>query len=238
MKVSIFVPCYNENEGIKHLHDELSPTLRELIKRGYDYELMLLDDGSTDDTWDKMHLVFDKLPKVRFLKHKVNQNLGGALRTAIKEAKGDLLIPFDSDCTYSPQDILNMLSLMEKEKADVVIASPFHPNGGKVVGFSKQRLIPSYTASWIYRRLTGSHIYSYTGLFKIYRLNQLKTLKVEADGFMAITEIILKLILKRVKIVEFPTTVGVRKYNDSKMRTFRVTLDHLKLMSKLILRRL
>lgn len=238
MKVSIFVPCYNENEGIKHLHDELTPTLKEFAQRGYDYELLLLDDGSTDNTWDKMHLYFDKNPKVRFLKHKLNQNLGGALRTAIKEAEGELLIPFDSDCTYSPKDILKMLSLMEKENADVVIASPFHPSGGKVVGFSKQRLIPSYTASWIYRRLTGSHIYSYTGLFKVYRLKLLKTLKIEAAGFMAITEIILKLILQGAKIVEFPTSVGVRKYNDSKMRTLRVTLDHLKLMGKLILKRL
>lgn len=234
MKVTILIPCYNENENIKLLKVKLTPVLKDIEKLGFDYELMFIDDGSTDDTWKKINQLFGKNKKVRLIKHKFNQNLSGCLKTAIKEAKGELLIAFDADCSYNPKDIVNLLRKQKKTDADVVIASVYHPKG-KVNGLPKYRLIPSFTASWLYRKLTKSKIYTYTGLFRLYKLSKLREIEIETYGFISLAEILVKLIRKNATIVEYPCSVGVRIYNHSKMKFFQTTKAHLNLMSKIIL---
>ena len=170
---------------------------------------------------------------MKIIKHNVNQNLGGAHRTAIKAATGDYLLGMDSDCTYKSKDLFPMLELALKEKADVVIGSPFHPEG-KIEGIPAWRLIPSRTASLIYQILTRSQVRAFTGIFKLYKLSELKKIKIESNGYLAITEVLIKLLNKKLKVIEYPVTVGVRKFNDSKMKFLHTTRDHLWLMGKII----
>ena len=237
MQVSIFIPFYNEDEGVENLKKQLTPVLQKLISLNFDYEVILLDDGSTDSTWSRLNNLFGEEKWVLLLKHHTNKGLGDGMKKAIARAKGDFFAALDSDCTYSPSILIPMLRQLLKEKASVITASPYHPKG-RVVGLPLYRLIPSFTASWIYRFFSKEKIHTFTSMVRIYKTDDLKKLNFESEGFLVFAEILLKLLLQGKIVVEYPTTLSVRKFNKSKMRLFKVTLDHLGLMYKLATRRL
>src|SRR3989338_3237314 len=111
MKLSLIVPCYNEEEGISNLQKQLDPILDKLSK-SYELELIFVDDGSKDNTLELLQQYFGQRKYTQILKHEVNQNLGAAIRTGFSAATGDVIITMDSDCTYDPQEIFPMLDML------------------------------------------------------------------------------------------------------------------------------
>jgi len=231
MKLSIIVPCYNEEKGISHLVAQLDPAVNEL-KKDYDVELILIDDGSTDNTYNLLKKYYSKKKGAIIIKHKKNMNLGGALKTGFKIASGDLVATIDSDCTYPPKEIINMLKLM-KDDVDIVTASPYHPKG-KVENVPAYRLLLSKTISKLYSILLNCRISTYTALFRIYRKDVIKNIKNKSNDFLGVTEMLILPILAGYKVVEYPTTLHVRKYGSSKIKLFNIIFSHLKFLVKLI----
>lgn len=229
MTISIFIPFYNEDKGIVNLKRQLQPVLDYLIANQLGYELLLLDDGSTDQTLKVLKETFDKDKRARFLTHRHNQGLAAAMITAVRHAKGEIFASLDADCTYQPKDLIPMLKIFLKENADLVTASPYHPKG-HVSGLPLYRLIPSFTASWIYQNLTGTKIHTFTSMFRIYKTAFLKSISIKSEGFLVFAEIMLKALHNKARIVEYPTILGVRRFNQSKMRIFKTIKAHLGLM--------
>jgi dolichol-phosphate mannosyltransferase len=233
-KLSIIIPCYNEGDGINYLKEELDKVLPEL-KKAYDIELLFVDDGSTDNTYELLEEYFGSEKKNKIIKHTKNMNLGAAMRTGFSAATGDIMVTMDSDCTYRPNEIVNMLKLLEN--ADIVTASPYHPKGN-VKGVPKYRLFLSWTISLIYRILTMKKIYTFTALFRAYKRETIGNIKFKSNDFMATAEFLIKAIYKGYKVREYPTTLYVRKYGQSKMRLLKVILSHVRLISRIITFRL
>ena len=125
-KLSVVVPCYNEQDGIPRLLSVLDD-VRGLLN-AYDWEVVFVDDGSRDLTWEILEAARQTHPELRTIRHEVNRGLGAALRTGFQHATGDLVASIDSDCTYDPREIVDMARMIG-EGADVVIASPYHPDG-------------------------------------------------------------------------------------------------------------
>ncbi len=227
---SIIVPCYNEEEGIPHLVSQLDPAV-ERLQQKYTVELIFVDDGSKDKTWELLQQHYGNKKHAVLLRHEQNRNLGGALKTGFSRAQGDFIAALDSDCTYSPVLFEKMLEMMD-EKTDIVTVSPYHPQG-KVNNVPAYRIFLSKSVSQIYRLLLGSSLYTYTAMVRVYRQEVVKKVHFESNTFLGVTEHLTKALLQGYKAKELPAELNVRKFGQSKMRTMRVIGDHLGLISKI-----
>jgi dolichol-phosphate mannosyltransferase len=236
MKISIIIPAYNEAEGIEQTSGQLKPVLRQL-RTAYDVELIFVNDGSKDDTFALLKQAFSDEANVRFVNHEVNRGLGAALRTGFGVATGDVLISTDFDGTYSFDRIPELLERLQRDKVDIVTASPYHPQG-KVEGVPPYRLLFSFGASLLYRLLVNWHIYCWTALFRAYRARVIQTVRFDSDDFLAGTELLVNALRSGYTVSEYPATLRVRTFGQSSMKIARVTLAHLRFQLRLLRARL
>ncbi len=224
MKLSIITPCYNEEDGISYLCHKLEEAEAKL--KDYILELIFIDDGSTDRTFELLNKAYKNKENVKIIKHEKNMNVGAALRTGFKAASGDIIITIDSDCTYDPIEIPNLLKLLDKD-TDIVTASPYHPDG-KVENAPAYRVFLSKAASKIYALITRSKIYTFTSIFRAYRKDVVKNINFKSNDFLAPAEILILAIFKKYRVKEYPTTLHVRKFGVSKIKVLKAIKSHLK----------
>jgi len=228
MDLSIVIPCYNEEEGIPNLARQLDPVVKELQKKNK-IELIFVDDGSSDKTSTLLKKYFKHAV---ILRHKKNMNLGAALRTGFNYASGNLVAALDSDCTYNPKLLPELLSNMGD--ADIITVSPYHPKGivENVPGY---RLFLSKGVTWCYRLLLGKKVYTITAMVRVYKKKVIKSISFKSNSFLGGTELLVKAMLKGYKLKELPATLEARKFGVSKMKTLEVALQHLGFLGKLAL---
>ncbi len=233
-KISIVIPCYNEEEGIQNLSEKLEPVIVDL-KTKYDVELIFINDGSTDKTGELLQTKFEHWNETKIITHEKNKNLGAALRTGFAHATGDLIACLDSDCTYDPSLILPMLEIINtpEKNVDIVTVSPYHPKG-KINNIPAYRLFLSKGASNIYRYLLKLDTYSPGGMVRIYRRKVIETTSSDKDNFLFVPELLLKAHIQGYIIRDFPTILNVRQYGTSKMKLVSTILSHSKLMVRII----
>lgn len=232
--ISIVVPCFNEELSIPNLFEHLTAAKREL--EWYEVEFIFVDDGSEDSTYELLHDHFGGWQNCRILKHETNQGLMGAVMTGTIVATHGIICTIDSDCTYDPCRLVDLLPELVDGVA-MVTGSPYHPDGA-VQNVPGWRLWISYSASWIYRRLLKSQIYCYTSSFRVYRRSAIEEIALENTGFVGTTELLWKLELDGWKIAEVPAVLAVRQFGQSKMRVVQVAMSHLKMMTEIALSRL
>jgi dolichol-phosphate mannosyltransferase len=183
MDMSIVVPCYNEAGNVARIRQELFPVAAELAE-AYCVELVFVDDGSTDGTWQALQDLSDGAQELRlalrFERHGVNQGLGAALRTGFAAASGDVIVTVDCDGTYRFSEIPVLLACLTPH-VDIVTASPYHPAGG-VDGVAAHRLVLSRGSSGIYRVLLDRRLHTYTSLFRAYRREVIERVSFESNG--------------------------------------------------------
>lgn len=231
--LSIAIPCYNEADGVEYLKAELLPVLDRLATR-HEIELLLIDDGSTDETYARLVAAFAGNREARVIRHPRNLNLGGGIRTGVRESKGAWIANLDSDCTYDPATLESMLTAME-QGADLVTASPYHPQG-RVDGVPGYRLFLSKSLTWLYRALVRKRIYTFTAMVRVYRRAVYERIASPASDFTCVAEMMLKALMQGLNVVEVPAVLSVRRFGESKMKTGRVIRAHLKLLARLLFR--
>ena len=222
--LSIIIPCFNEEDGIPQLAEQLPPVIEQLT-HDYTVELIFVDDGSTDRTSE---LIKKNFPSALILKHEKNQNLGAALRTGFAHANGNLVAALDSDCTYHPSVLPKMLPLIDSN-THIVTVSPYHPQGS-VENVPAYRLFLSKSVSAIYRILLRSDLHTFTAMVRVYKKEVVKNIEIKSNTFMGVTEILAKALLRGYKAKEIPVTLTARKFGVSKLKTARAIRDHLKLI--------
>lgn len=117
MKYSIIIPAYNEEEG-------LEKTYKRVKKTNPDSEIILVNDGSTDNTW-KIMKKLSKKKNTQIFQHEKNKGKAHALKLGYEKAKNKILVNIDSDCTYPPEEIPKLVKKLQKENYDMVIGSRF-----------------------------------------------------------------------------------------------------------------
>jgi dolichol-phosphate mannosyltransferase len=230
--LSVVVPCYNEADGIPQLQEKLIPVL-DRVARSHEVELILIDDGSSDNTYELLKKAFENRPNTRVIRHEKNMNLGAAVRTGVAESKGEWIANLDSDCTYDPALLEPMLIKM-KEGAALVTVSPYHPQG-KVVGVPAYRMFLSKSLTAMYRLLLRKKIYTFTALARVYRRDVYNQISSPANDFTSLAEMMLKALKQDLLVAEVPATLSVRRFGESKMKTARVIQAHVMLLRRLIL---
>lgn len=246
MKLSVVLPCFNEEDNIEKLKTEFFPVVEQLIGSSVDggqinsIEVVFVDDGSKDGTYAALMGAFGSITyehiSVKFEKHDINRGLGAAIRTGFGVVTGDVIVTTDSDGTYHFSTIPFLLEHLNGKVA-FVTASPYHPKG-EVVGVPGYRIFLSRGASLLYRILLNWNIHTYTALYRAYRRDVIDTITFAADDFLGGTELMVKAMLKGYQVDEFPAALHPRMFGVSKARLLKTIGSHLNFQARLVLHRL
>ncbi len=232
MKISLIVPAYNEADGVAQTAESLRRVLAHLRKT-HDVEVIFVNDGSKDDTLALLEAEFAADPQVRIVSHDRNRGLGAAIRTGFHHARGDVIITTDFDGTYPFSTIPQLIGRLVMDRTDIVTASPYHPQG-EVEGVPAWRLVFSKGASVLYRLLVNPKVHTWTALYRAYHRRVIETISFESDDFLAGTELLVKALLAGYTVSEYPTTLYVRRFGQTKIRVLKVTKQHLKFQLRLL----
>lgn len=226
MQVTVMLPAYNEASDINSL---LSRIGQALWDQQLDFKILVVDDGSQDETADLVRAQAQTWP-IELIQHPKNMGLGAAIRTGLTAAmSGDgVVVTMDADNSHDPKLISLMLEQIEGG-FDVVIASRFQP-GAEVIGVPLHRVLLSEVASRIMRLLFPyKNARDYTCGYRVYRCSILRQLYdsygnnfVIENGFACMFEILLKLRQIGARVAEVPMVLRYDlKTGASKMRIFR-----------------
>ncbi len=228
--ISFVFPAFNEAENLRRFPSEVFPIFNTLNES---YEIVVVDDGSIDDT----NAVASSLGgPVRVIAHTKNQGLGAALRTGIREARGDIVITMDTDLTFAPELVSRLLERFRKGDVDAVSGSP------KLAGYGND--IPSYrvfigkVSTVVYSLLLGSRITAVTPIFRLYKREDLAHLPLQATGFDINAEILFHLIQRGKRIAEVPAPLTQRIHGESKLDYPKEMKRHLRLVRRMLAWRL
>ena len=227
--ISIIVPCFNEEDGIGFLANNLN-TLKADLEPEYDIEFVLVDDGSTDQTWLMLQKYFGQDPDTKVLRHSQNSGVSAAIMTGLRHAR-EIACSIDCDCSYDPNELFPMLGML-KSGVDMVTASPYHP-AGTVLNVPAWRLLLSKTSSALYRLVTNQKLHTFTACVRVYRRSSAVNKSLRYSGFLGVAELLGKMALDGSVIVEHPATLEVRIFGQSKMKVARTILGHLRLLGEL-----
>jgi len=216
-EISVVVPMRNESPNVAELYEELTATL-EAFKRPY--EIIAIDDGSTDDTFDQLARLQAGDPRLRVIRFRRNFGQTAAFSAGFAHARGRLIVTSDGDLQNDPRDIPGMIELAEARQADIVAGwrkdrkDPF---------FSRR--VPSMIANWIISRSTGVRLHDYGCSLKVFRAEIVKPLKLYGEMHRFLPAIASEFGVKlEEQIVNHRARVrGSSKYGIS--RTVRVILD-------------
>ncbi|MBI4313520.1 MAG: glycosyltransferase family 2 protein [Candidatus Omnitrophica bacterium] len=149
-KISILMPAYNEAAVITPSVNETISTLDEF---GWDYEVVVIDDGSMDDTLDQLDILAKRHGRMLVVRNRENFGKGRALKKGFRSTQGDLVAFLDCDMDLHPDQVKTLYEIMQREKADVVIGSKFHPESR--VDYPWHRRIISTTYFFFVKMLFG-----------------------------------------------------------------------------------
>lgn len=117
-KISLIVPCYNESEGIEKFYEETIKTIKKLVEK-YDYEMLFIDDGSSDNTLEKLKELKKKDENVRIISFSRNFGKEAAMYAGLENFTGEYVVIMDADLQNDPEIIIDMIAGME-ENYDIV----------------------------------------------------------------------------------------------------------------------
>ena len=213
--ISIVVPAYNEEEAIAAF---IGAFVKE-IKLNEPYELIIINDGSTDSTESIVRKYVKKHKFIKLVNHNINRGLGKALETGFSNAKGDYIITMDSDLTHPISFIPKLVECCKHN--DVCIASRYIPGGG-MKNIPKWRMFISKSVNRASGIIFFSRIKDITAGFKIFKAEKIKDIRIKRSGFESQAEIMVYLMKKHCKFKEIPFILKNREIGTSKFNFFKM----------------
>ena len=211
MKLSIIIPCYNEEQYI----EELLISLIENISN-YKFEIIVVDDCSEDSTLLRLEN-FNKTNKLIIVKHKINKGKGAALRTGLEHINGDIIIIQDADLEYDPAEIPRLIEPIIEGYADVVYGSRFRGGDAARVLYYWHRV-----GNWILTELsnmfTNLNLTDMETCYKAFRREVFEQISIKENRFGFEPEITAKIakIRPRLRIFEVGISYRGRTYKEGK----------------------
>ena len=230
MSLSIIIPARNEELNIvKSIN-----SLRRILKNSINYEVLVIDDFSTDSTYEAVKNIKTK----NILVHKNHsKGLGGAINLGIKKAKKEYIVFFMADSSDSPKDLLKYYCSIRASGVDAIFGSRFI-KGSKVVDYPKFKLLLNRSANNAIKFLTNYDCNDFTNAFKIYRRSKLNQIKIESSSFSIFLEIPLKFLLKKFSFSVMPISWHNRDHGHSNFRINELTFEYIKIFFRFLLARI
>ncbi len=217
VEVSVVIPLRNEGPNVADLHQELTSVLESF---GRQYEILAIDDGSTDDTFELLAKIQSRDSRLRVIRFRRNFGQTAAFAAGFAHARGRFIVTSDGDLQNDPSDIPGMIELAEQTDADIVAGwrkdrkDPF---------FSRR--LPSTIANWIISHATGVKLHDYGCSLKVFRAEVVKPMKLYGEMHRFLPAIASEF---GVRIEEKEVNHRARRRGQSKYgisRTIRVILD-------------
>jgi glycosyltransferase involved in cell wall biosynthesis len=172
MNISIVIPLFNEEESLKELIDWID---RVMQSNKFSYEIILIDDGSKDNSWNEIEKITANNINVKGLKFKKNYGKSAALNSGFEHASGDIIITMDADLQDSPDEIPELYRMLKEDGYDLVS------------GWKKKRhdpiskRLPSKLFNWVSRRMSKIHLHDFNCGLKAYKKEVIKNIEVYGE---------------------------------------------------------
>ncbi len=219
MDLSIVVPLYNEEESLP----ELVAWIKRVLTDKYTYEIIMVDDGSSDSSWKVINDLAKENSEIKAIKFRRNYGKSAALFKGFEKAQGNVIITMDADLQDSPEEIPELFRLITEEKFDVIS------------GWKKKRYDPfikrftSKFYNWTARRVTKIHLHDFNCGLKAYKKQVVKSIEVYGEMHRYIPVLAKRAGFRKIgeKVVQHQE----RKYGVTKFGLERFVNGFLDLMS-------
>jgi len=206
--LSVLIPAYNEEHTLGQVIDAV-------LKVPEDLEIVLVDDGSSDGTWQVMQSRADG-ERVRAFRHAVNGGKGAAIRTGLTHARGHIVLIQDADLEYSPDDYGALLEPLKSDRATVVYGSRAFASHA---AFSFWYVMGNRLVTLITNVLYNCYLSDMETGYKVMPVEVAKSLGLQARGFELEPEITAKLLRQGHRIYEVPISYSARSREEGKKLT-------------------
>jgi len=220
MDLSIIVPVYNEEESLPELEAWIRRVMEE---HQFTYEIIMVDDGSNDASWQVVNQLSAQSVNVKGIKFQRNYGKSAALNTGFAAASGDVVVTMDADLQDSPDELPELFRMVKEEGYDIV-------SGWKKKRYDPlSKTIPSKFYNWVTRTVSGIPLHDFNCGLKAYRSNVVKSIEVYGEMHRYIPLIAKWAGFKKIgeKIVQH----RARKYGETKFGAKRILSGFLDLLS-------
>jgi len=173
MDISVVIPLLNEEESLGELHDWI---VKVMQSNHFSYEILFIDDGSTDNSWKIIEELSHKNSNVKGLKFHINYGKSQALNAAFKEAQGNVVITMDADLQDNPEEIPGLYELITKENHDLVSGWKKKRYDSKI-----RKNIPSKLFNAAARKTSGLKLHDFNCGLKAYKNEVIKNIDVYGE---------------------------------------------------------
>ena len=214
MKLSVIIPCYNEQR-----------TLRTIIKKVLDFrdlekEIIIIDDCSTDNSKLIIKELEDLHPEIRGIFLEQNLGKGSALKKGFEEAKGDIILIQDADLEYDPKDYSALIKPFKNTDADIVYGSRFM--GGEYVRLHFfWHFVANKLLTFVTNIVTNLNMSDMETGYKLFKKSVIQSIQLKEKSFGIEPEITVKLARKRFIFYEVPISYQGRSYVEGKKITLK-----------------
>lgn len=216
-KVSILIPAFNERYTVRSLVKKVSEAS---LPNGYRREIIIVDDHSTDGTWEVLENLSNEISEIRLFRQDKNYGKGAAIQRAIEEATGDIAIFQDADLEYDPDEYGQLLEPILMGHADVVYGTRFAVGRARRVLFFRHAL-GNRVITFLSNLLTDLNLTDIETCYKVFRMELLKSIPIRSKRFGLEPEITAKLAKRGFRIYEVPISYFGRTYEEGKKITWK-----------------
>lgn len=214
--LSIIVPTYNEEATLKTCLQRILEIENDDIK----LQIIIVDDGSTDNSFSIAESMKNKYSQIDIVKHKINQGKGAAIQSGLTIANGDYVAIQDADLEYNPQDLLRLLKPLQEDKADVVLGSRFISEQERRVLYF-WHAIANKILTLFSNIVTNLNLTDMETCYKVFRRDKIMDLRLKEKRFGFEPEIIAKIAKKKLRIYEVGISYSGRTYVEGKKITLK-----------------
>lgn len=228
LELSVVMPMYNEEKVISQNVQTVIETLESL---GVSWEVILVNDGSTDGTLRIVTEEAQKTPHLRIVSYDVNRGRGYALRMGFQEAKGEFIISTESDLTWGTETVVKIFQRLRELREDVVVASPYR-EGGRLENVPTRRALLSRFGNRLLGLTFSGKVTMVSGMTRGYRREVLEAMDLGSDGKEIHLEILSKASALGFRVGEIPAILRWEKSRSGKWKgtqrhTGKLILSHL-----------
>ena len=223
-QVSVVIPMYNEQENVAHT---VSAVRDALDRAGYAWEMLLVNDGSRDDTLALAQEQARQDARVRVFSYSENGGQGKAMKLGFTHACGEIVATIDADLSYDATQLADVVeALCARPDVDIMIGSPYM-EGGAALGVPTFRLFVSRMANRLICAALNSSVSTATGILRAYRRAALQAIWLESDGPEINIEALSKALAHGLCVRETPAVLRGRERGKSKIRFSLTTRTYL-----------